>query len=334
MLDGKPFDLAADRLDLFAAGDTLIAQSGSTGLVRSTDQGRTWSSVELPRRRDTAHPLVLQRFGEAVVTFMSEQPAGPSHIWTTTDGEHWKGGEPLTLPETADGLTAVGGELPDGRLIIPLGSDDGPEQALVSGDDGSTWQVAPCPAVAAREEFGCMGLTPGGEGLWLTLHYVSLDEGRTWQRLKVAPDPEPMGDDQLRGIVPLAGGGWLGTVTDVVVKDGSLAEVRYVARSDDGLTWAPAIEHPCNGLPDIYGEGFSPPAALGDAGWVTAIDCKQAGKVARSELYRLGPDGRDPKLLDTLEDGSFGTPAASGDVVVVPETDGNELRIRRLQPTG
>jgi hypothetical protein len=354
-LDGELIELLGSSFDLHAVGDVLVAafsvpDQEANVVARSTDQGKTWTTVELPGAEDTdlidGEPE-LGRLGDAVVAYAGAESSGGNEIplWTTVDGDTWQGGLVALSPDVSphpDG----GGELPDGRLIIPVVGEDGNFRMLTSEDDGASWGEDACRPPARQEDRsgGCEGPVRVGRGLWLHAQRISLDDGRTWEGpITVRParcgdDPgQNVGDDagpELSDVVVLADSQWLGSVTDPTRCEVSDEAVSNLALSRDGRLWEAVLPDPCaaaGGSSTV--EGFSPPVPLGD-GWLVQLRCIMGGNRDRTELYLLDRTGASPRKVATMDAAEASPtsllhpPVASGDIVVVPEVD--QRRTHRL----
>ncbi|MGN6360174.1 MAG: sialidase family protein [Thermomicrobiales bacterium] len=184
------------------------SQSGRIALVRSTDDGRTWSAprVVLDTPLDDRDPQIMQtRTGALLLSFFTydwdQTPAKVigSYVARSEDnGATWSAPTPVgtALAWTATSAKII--ELDDGRLLIPLygampGSSAQRATAVVSADDGRTWPASSEVTIAADPavDFQEPALVPLGGGKLLAvirtaragnLAYTtdSADGGRTW----------------------------------------------------------------------------------------------------------------------------------------------------------
>jgi len=360
-LDGELIELSGSLFDLHAVGDVLVAAFSvpdreANVVARSTDQGQTWTRVNLPGADDTelldGEPE-LAVLGDAVVAYAEDSSGGNEMpLWTTVDGDTWQGGLVALSPDVSphpDG----GGELPDGRLIIPVVGEDGTFRMLTSEDDGASWGEDACrpPAVQEDRSGGCEGPVRVGRGLWLHGQRISLDDGRTWKG-PITVHPARCGDDpglnveddagpELSDVVVLADGQWLGSVTDPTRCDVSDKTVSNLALSRDGQRWEAVLPDPCGaagGLSTV--EGFSRPVPLGD-GWLVQVRCLMSRNRDHTELYLLDHTGAGPQKVATMDAAKASltshllAPIAIGNIVVVPEVDKRRthpLTILHLRP--
>ncbi|MGN6697493.1 MAG: sialidase family protein, partial [Thermomicrobiales bacterium] len=184
------------------------SQSGRIALVRSTDDGRTWSAprVVLDTPLDDRDPQIMQtRTGALLLSFFTydweQTPAKVigSYVARSEDnGATWSAPTPVgtALAWTATSAKII--ELDDGRLLIPLygampGSSAQRATAVVSADDGRTWPASSEVTIAADPavDFQEPALVALGGGKLLAvirtaragnLAYTtdSADGGRTW----------------------------------------------------------------------------------------------------------------------------------------------------------
>ncbi len=143
---------------LAASGDTLMGTSAGTGaLMRSTDAGRTWTTLE------TSAPFDLAISPKDAQLVIATTPGGP--IASRDGGKTFMTieGAPLIALLAWDGAELYG--------VDPSG------QVLVSSDDGATWQargtVGSVP-VAVTAQDGALALLAGGT-VW-----HSRDGGKTF----------------------------------------------------------------------------------------------------------------------------------------------------------
>lgn len=305
-----------------AVGDGLLAwvhtPDGPRHLERSTDLGASWRAVELPQAPDGLRSHQMFDVGDRVVVAASTSEAwtgSDGYLWTSDDGTSWRGGPASAAPPGAS-LSGSFTQLSDGRLAAPI-SEAGQPQALVSDDDGASWQPIGCPP-----EWTGSDCTPPQVvgGLWLDRTEVSLDEGATWQPIVATPGAGDPGSapDRILTAVARPAGGWLGIGFRT---EAGLTKLWSVTRSDDGVVWETVLGDRCgspasDGVESVYDE----PVAFGD-GWLVTHTCFLAWRPQRSEIHLLDQAGSNPRLVATTDapDLYFAPPVTVGDAVVVAE---------------
>lgn len=205
-------DLA--QLDSNESGSVLIAVGAKTTILRSTDAGRTWSTVKLP--------AVVTDF--TTVAYAGEQAwvaagTGGRILRSIDDGRSW------TLIESS--LSATLRTLkPDAESgLLFIGGDDG----LIgfSEDRGESWSVTainmpePITPVTAFHRFGALMLATSARGRFL----MSNDGGESWDLLQSTSTAYFMGaaHDAKSGLIVMTG------------HDGDV-----LRSSDDGQNWETA----------------------------------------------------------------------------------------------
>lgn len=206
-----PARLAARSLllGLARAGDTVVAVGDRGHVLRSTDEGRSWTQVGVPTR--------------AMLTAVSF--ADPTHGWavghdgvilaTADGGKSWHRQDSGTDLETV-WLDVLFLDARHGFVVGAYG------RALVTTDGGKSWQ--PMRPVEDELHYNRLVATPGGR-LYLAgeagLLVTSTDQGATWQRLEVPYD------GSLFTILPLGG-------RSVAVAG---MRGRLLVSGDNGATW-------------------------------------------------------------------------------------------------
>lgn len=233
---------------------------GRAMLVRSTDNGKTWSKPEtmIDTGADDRHASILELpdgtllcsyFSSWGVSDIEKEPAFAHHVWTIRSfdgGKSWEQ-KPHGLPDVFAGEEADGPMVlrKDGSVLLTVGGvpkGGGPAQSgvFVTKDRGETWQLLsvvkadhsldePHTAELPDGRLVMIG-RPEGDICW------SSDAGRTWT------EPVTFG---MRMYAP----------TLFVLRDGTLVclhgsyapgagGLRVIFSRDSGLTWiAPASSH-------------------------------------------------------------------------------------------
>jgi hypothetical protein len=309
--EGERFaiDVPPSAVPVRTVGDTLLAwvsPGDGTGhhLQGSDDLGASWEPVELPHAPGGLRQHEIWEAGDRVVVIASTSDvweASDGYIWTSDDGVTWLGGPVTAVPPDAD-LVDPPAPLPDGRLAIAIHRPDQPQappQALVTDDDGASWQLTDCPDPWLTDA-GC-DPPPNFDGLGLRGTEVSLDQGATWRPIVFTPtadgaEPAP---EQIQTAVASPGGGWLGLGTRV---EQGTNRFWSVVRSNDGVTWETILGDACSGtasrgVASVYGE----PVPLGDR-WVVTHTCFAGRSAPRSEIYLLDHDGSNPRPVASTEE--------------------------------
>jgi hypothetical protein len=319
-------------------GEVLVAKgtvAGEDELLRSSDGGGSWQPADLPNLPEPPPFLVLDQVGTSAVVAGSDD-ARRRYLWASDDGVTWRGG-PVDLGPGGSGLTQIPGQLPDGRLMMPMTRDDPQDDLLlVSADRGATWERIDCPAetLDSRRPGWCLPVVPMGDRMWVRYDDLSLDAGRTWQTIDVQPDPGFNARPRIQWAVDLADAdaGWLGVADTLVWDDAEETQdhLDFLVRSADGVRWETVLADPCqDAAVDHSGSWFSRPVPLGDR-WLVASTCTKFDAPLRSELHLVDAAGTDPELVAAVdEDGvSFGSPVVAGSTVVVPELEPQPDRSR------
>jgi len=242
-----------------ANGDLLV--TCETGLLRSTDNGRTWRDPEaFPFAANMVYPdpLHVRRNGQVLVTrFQTESPHTISKATSDDHGRTWSpvdASTRLDVPETAGDvwLTGTGLVLKDGTMVwfvlIPdePGDNGRPGYAgcIRSADEGRTWSTpipidgpGPMPQHPMKDK-DVNSETAGAETrdgkivafvrnseptMW---ECWSEDGGLTWLPAARGPFPSYAGFCSM-----------LTTSSGVIVFGGRFPGIGIQASYDDGMTW-------------------------------------------------------------------------------------------------
>jgi hypothetical protein len=306
--------LAATRIEpdtaiaepLAAVGGTLLARAptdeaiGETvpdTLLRSVDGGRTWDQVALPDRPEgvafgPTSPLVTGDVavvvGRGIVPALGMTvDAGDAYVWTSADGETWRGarltgaGPAFDQPE----VHAVGGVL---LATVQTGDIDllAPHRLEVfrSADGGGTWEPVALPDLGPTAGGTMSPGTPVADGGRLLLPIwpggnakqrllVSPDDGVTWSLEECPQDPfcldETVGDLAVRAVDEHGDG----VVTHEV--------------SVDGGPWQPVEVDPPLPFPDGW---FGDVVALPAGGWLATVSWDELEDSSSSQEGLLRSD--------------------------------------------
>jgi len=184
-----------------------VSPAGRISMVRSADQGRTWSppTVVVDGPRDDRDPSIVETSqGTLLVSyFESDDTPSPSSrgVFVTRSedaGRNWS--PPIPVTTTLDGAATSAKivQLDDGDLLVPIyggrgGSRDAVAVVVRSTDDGRTWAketettIASAPGVSFVEP----ALASVGDGRLIAMirtegaernaqESYSIDGGRTW----------------------------------------------------------------------------------------------------------------------------------------------------------
>lgn len=264
-----------DLLVVFSGDrDAHVSNDGKVQMIRSRDDGRTWSAAETVFDTgidDRDSGILVTALGTVLVSWFTGPYGGSwQGHWTirsTDNGHTWE-----TPVETAVSTPHGPIRLSDGRLLfigqqphcshVPPGSDDltpgeSPYKVAVaeSRDDGRTWQpitVFPVPPRERMLSYDEPHLVEREDGTLLAMfrdchgeHFLrqseSTDGGRTWTAAQITP---------IRGLPPhllrLSDGRLLLSYAKRWPSYGV-----YACISDDGgITWNPDREYRLSHAPD------------------------------------------------------------------------------------
>jgi hypothetical protein len=145
-LSMPPGATRAVLLHVASAGRTVVAagmaQTSSGGLVpfaaRSTDNGATWTEVQLPVPSGTAQVTALAAAG-GTFTATGSFGTSPGHqdvvVWTSADGMTWKASAPAGQGLAGPGIQAITGLTVSGSTLTGVGFT-----ASTSGEQPLFWQ--------------------------------------------------------------------------------------------------------------------------------------------------------------------------------------------------
>ncbi len=167
----------------YCRAETGQAWDGShddSGVLRSTDQGRTWQRISVPGSLGCVHMnIVPAANGQSLLAFFRSRWA--DHIYRTQSddgGLTWQPPQPTALPNNNSSVQAL--RLADGRLAMIFNASSAANaterrESLYDEleDDGEGAQGATVAAPAARKAFWGAPRAP------MTLA-LSADDGMTW----------------------------------------------------------------------------------------------------------------------------------------------------------
>ncbi|MFD0666549.1 sialidase family protein [Ramlibacter sp. MAHUQ-53] len=152
-----------------------------SAVLRSTDQGKTWTRIEVPDSLGCVHMNIIACKDGGLVAFFRSRWA--DHVWRTRSsdgGLTWEAPKPTTLPNNNSSIQAI--RLADGRLAMIFNASSaldatGRRESLYDEleDEGDKKPEAAAPAVAAPERRAFWGAPRAP----LTLA-LSDDDGLTW----------------------------------------------------------------------------------------------------------------------------------------------------------
>jgi hypothetical protein len=348
----------------FTAGPPDYLASGTFALWRSTDDGASWQPAEVPDlglgSGETARVSEAWTLPDGRLAATVSRSGGVTSGGGTSEGGAEPGGGASaggdaesgagsgsgsvapgnSPPSTAapgsaggpDDPTVTGGAAapsgggesgaPGGGAAGASEGEAAPPPVLVSGDGGATWAASTCPT-QDTDGGACRPPERAGDLLYRGNH-VSVDGGRTWQPIAIAPPAEPDSlEPHIDGVVEEGDGGWLAAASVDVPSDVSYG---FLLRSTDGVRWQQLLDpDPCRaediGRPN---SSVSVPVRLGDR-WLVAYSCLALSTPEVAELLAVpagatGAEGEPVPIDDSQRDDvSYGEPVGLGDTVVVPE---------------
>lgn len=276
-------------------------RGGRICLVRSRDEGRTWSAPEIlyDGPEDNRDPHIAQLAdGRLVCSFFNYAPApgkatdlGCFLVWSADNGKTWDT-TPQRVTDDVWALSAPVREVPDGTLLLGIyreGNGGAWGGVVRSTDHGQTWS-APIPIGAEAKlpldaETDLIRLQDGTlyaalRSSRVNMHYAtSADQGLTWS---------PVHDIGFVGHAPhftrLSTGA-------ILLTHRVPATALHVSR-DEGRTWQGPYEL------DSVGGAYPATVELRD-GTVLAIYYEEGeGSAVRALRFRLLADGIEPLSLD------------------------------------
>jgi photosystem II stability/assembly factor-like uncharacterized protein len=186
------------------SGLVSLAEHLPTGVVRSTDRGRTWVPAKLPGRLLTRRGVSIAASGDTVVLVASasDDPRRGPLLWVSHDGgatfrDVGRGASGIPQPPVS--LVAGGKTLVlSGARAAPLRPTD--RLLWRSSDGGRTWSSFEPQGVDASAQLG--GLQAVGDGRLVGVQWphpqvpgkllVSNDGARSWQQLDTPDGPNAL----------------------------------------------------------------------------------------------------------------------------------------------
>lgn len=203
-----------DLLCVFYAGykhvpsgpDERLPQGGRIAMVRSRDEGRTWSppvTLHDGVATDDHDPTITRlrdgRLAVSICAYPVEGRHKPYLIWSHDHGHTWTGLQRLDQPDPFARTEVPSGplvELPDGTLLMPTYGEalvgDTATSVVVrrSTDGGQTWPWDPGQIIRSGDPADpglyepCLLRLPGGKLIMISrqkmFYCESLDDGQTW----------------------------------------------------------------------------------------------------------------------------------------------------------
>jgi hypothetical protein len=195
--------------DLLVAPDGVLLARASNGdgaaLLRSVDQGATWSAVVIPNLLSVGSVAVV---GTTVVTPPAYTPHASPGVASDDGGLTWYALHPLPSVPSRTGLQAVlGGNDVERRLILSLVPrntliPDQPVARYASVDGGRSWQIVRC---GARPAPGCATDTLWAQTIHARYvlyqgHLFSAALGSPWLQLPIALPVAPYAVQQVLAV--------------------------------------------------------------------------------------------------------------------------------------
>ena len=235
-VEGTPIYRWAPQVDawfqLVGSGDALVAVAEHlpSGIVRSTDRGRTWQAAKVPGRLGTRDGVALASNGDTVVVMGYR--GGDSFFWGSVD----RGATFTEIAADEDPVLAPSGHIVEAGGTLVLTGERG--QSMQAGgplvwrseDRGRSWEVLEPEGVPEGAELSSLVEVPGDRLLAVMWSrdpvdhaiVVSSDGGRSWQPIELPIQLPQFGEP---GLSPEG---------DAVVMS---LELRRFITEDGGATW-------------------------------------------------------------------------------------------------
>jgi len=166
--------------------DTLLAGTTS-GICKTTDGGRTWSSLEStgPRARgivmDRERSIEPLAFDSSNADIMYAGGSSGTVFKSSDGGAHW-----APIFRFGPGVVSAIAVAPSGKTLLAMHADSGLAR---SEDGGATWKKLDGPGGGCNAAFspadpGIAYAAFGRNGVW-----KSEDGGRTWRPVAISPQP-------------------------------------------------------------------------------------------------------------------------------------------------
>ena len=293
-----------DILAVFYAGYTHVSlpnkafpKGGRVCMVRSGDEGRTWTPPEIlfDDDMDNRDPHIAQMSdGTVICTFFSLTPNPKTGRWnvhsarmvrSTDGGKTW---ETEARPLCSDDwvCSAPVRELPDGTYILGLYSASGHYGGVIrSMDRGKTWSdpipIGKGSGIPLDAETDVILLEDGTlfaalRSSQVNMHYAtSPDEGVTWSKVK---------DIGFKGHAPHL---YRLSTGEIVLTHRVPATAMHVSR-DECRTWSGPYRI------DTVGGAYPSTVELKDGSLLVVYYEEGGGSAIRVQRFRLKPDGIEP----------------------------------------
>lgn len=164
---------SGDLLCVFYRGTGHVSPDGKVVMVRSSDEGKTWTKPEVvvDTPQDDRDPSIMQtRSGRILVSFFVLDGANWKPDWdrdtrttprvhvacSDDGGKTFSQARPIDVGWTWNATSDEVVQLPDGTLLLPFygrTAGDKVDRSAVafSKDDGETWNAVPCASIAYDE---------------------------------------------------------------------------------------------------------------------------------------------------------------------------------------
>jgi hypothetical protein len=305
------------------------ARGGGPVLVWTSRDGEHWTGGAVVASSTDEHLPTVQALGRDLVTSWDRDDRRIA-IYRSRDGVAWQSGviEGVAVnPGEHSVLSAAWRE--GGDAVVLVRFDGYPSQnsydqtQFRSTDGGTTWAWEQCPLVGDAH---CAGRI-AAPGIIIRGDRSSVDDGRTWNRWRIRPEPAGVADGSasigFASVDRVHPGVWLATAD--YARDAESGRT-LLLRSTDGTTWRPARDLPSSCDYAL----LSPPLRVG-VRWFMTSTCSSHGANpdARSHVVTGPLDAtRFVRVPDTEVHAAgddftrMHPPLAVGDDVLVPVTGG------------
>jgi hypothetical protein len=274
------------------------------------------------------HLPVVQAMGRDLVMSWDREDRRVA-IYRSRDGVAWHPGVIEGIAVNAGEHSVLSAAWREGSDSVVLVRFDGyPSQnsydrtQFRSTDGGTTWAWEQCPLAGAStcaDRIAAPGIIIRGDR-------SSVDNGRTWKRWRVRPEPAgvadgsavPIGFVSLDRVRPNV---WLATAS--YAQDAESGRT-LLLRSTDGTTWQPTTD-----LPGSCGYALLSPPIRADARWFTTSTCSSHGPISEARFRVITGNRAATRFVRVPGTGvrigvddytRMGPPLAVGGEILVPVT--------------